>query len=195
MKWYKVDIREISGTVYENWISIMSEETRQRVQKFKKEDDKKRTIAGEMLARKAIAERYSISENDIVILRDEKGKPYAKDLDVHFNISHSENMVVCAVADKPVGIDIEQIKPVNLSIAKRICNDLELEYLFGYVPTEDDFKTTDKREVLLRFFELWTAKEAYAKCIGTGLASISLPMREETEKHIINDEYFLSIYK
>lgn len=195
MKWYKVDIREISQAEYENGLSIMSEKNKTRVENFKISHDKKRTIAGEMLARKAIAEWSSVNEADIVFLKGEHGKPYVKDLDVHFNISHSENLVVCAVADKPVGIDIERIRPINLSVAKRICTEKELEYLFGFLPSKTDFKKTDDRQTLLRFFELWTAKEAFAKCQGKGLKNISLPMQKNTEKHIIDDEYFLSIYK
>ena len=39
MKWYKVDIREIEKAEYEIWFSKMSEEARQRVVKFKKDDE------------------------------------------------------------------------------------------------------------------------------------------------------------
>ena len=195
MKWYKVDIREIGEAEYEKWFSVMSEEKQKRVEGFKAIEDKKRTVAGDMLARKAVAEWCGIKPENIVFKLGEHGKPYVKDLDVHFNISHSENLVVCAVADKPVGIDIERIRPINLSIAKRICTEKELEYLFGFLPSKTDFKKTDDRQTLLRFFELWTAKEAFAKCQGKGLKNISLPMQKEVEKHIIDNEYFLSIYK
>ena len=194
MKWYKVDIREISEAEYEKWFALMSEEKRKRVQNFKISDDKKRTVAGEMLAKKAIAEWRSVKEEDITILRGEHGKPYVKDLNLYFNISHSENLVVCAVDSKPIGIDVEKIRPINLSVAKRVCNKSELEYLFGFIPQKTDFKLTEDREILLRFFELWTAKEAYAKALGEGLKAVRNPTQERIEK-IVENGYFISIYK
>ena len=108
MKWYKYDIRDLFQDEYEKWYSLMSVEKKQRVDRFRLVDDKKRTVAGEMLARKAIAEWGGIAPESITFGTKEHGKPYAKDLAVEFNVSHSGDMVVCAVDDKPIGIDIER---------------------------------------------------------------------------------------
>ncbi len=194
MKWFKFDIRDFNDTEYEYWFSLMSEEKQKHTASFKNINDKKRTVAGEMLAKKGIAECFNISPESIIISANETGKPFAQNLKIEFNISHSENMVVCAINDTPVGIDIEKIRKVDLAIAKRICNSSELEYLFGFAPTSEDFRVTEDREIQLRFFELWTAKEAYAKFLGKGLASISLPIMP-VEKYIIDNEYLISIYK
>lgn len=172
MKWYKYDIRDLSDDEYNKWYSLMNEDKQRRVDRFRFVDDKKRTVAGEMLARKAIAEWCGVTPESIVFGKKEHGKPYAKGLAVEFNISHSGDMVVCAVDDKPIGIDIEQIRPIDLSVAKRICADEELLYLFGHAPTEQDFTYTTDTEILTRFLELWTAKEAYGKCIGDGITNI-----------------------
>ena len=51
MKWYKYDIRDLTDTEYNKWYSLMSEDKRHRVDRFRFLDDKKRTVAGEMLAR------------------------------------------------------------------------------------------------------------------------------------------------
>ena len=188
MKWYKYDIRDLTDTEYNKWYSLMSEDKQCRVDRFLFVDDKKRTVAGEMLARKAIAEWCGIAPESITFGIKEHGKPYAKDLAVEFNISHSGNMVVCAVDDKPIGIDIEQIRPIDLTVAKRICTDEELLYLFGHTPTDEDFTYTTDTEILIRFFELWTAKEAYVKCIGEGVKSISAyPSNCNIVKHIFAD--------
>ena len=102
-------------------------------------------------------------------------------------------MVVCAVDDKPIGIDIEQIRPIDLTVAKRICTDEELLYLFGHTPTDEDFTYTTDTEILTRFFELWTAKEAYGKCMGEGIGSISdIPSNCTKTKHIFAD-YVINI--
>ena len=105
MKWYKYDIRDLTQEEYEQWYSLMSFEKKQRVDRFRFMDDKKRTVVGEMLARKAIAEWCHVSEEDIKFGLSEYGKPFAIGLDVEFNISHSGDLVVCAVDNKPVGID------------------------------------------------------------------------------------------
>lgn len=194
MKWYKYNIRDLISADYRKWYAFMSREKQARVDRLRFEDDKKRTVAGEMLARKAIAEWCNISAEGIVFDRTETGKPYVKDLPVEFNISHSGDMVVCAVDDKPVGIDVEKIRPIDLKLAKRICTDEELVYLFDHIPTEQDFAYTTDQELLTRFFELWTANEAYGKCIGAGMSEIRKQVRASVQFNLW-EEYIISIYK
>lgn len=194
MKWYKFDIRDLTAADYEKWYALMSKDKQMRIDRFRFEDDKKRTVAGEMLVRKAIAEWCDVSEESIVFDKTEIGKPYVKDLPVEFNISHSGDMVVCAVDDKPVGIDVEKIRPIDLKLAKRICTDEELVYLFDHIPTEQNFAYTTDQELLTRFFELWTAKEAYGKCIGAGMSEIRKQVRALAQFNL-QGEYIMSIYQ
>lgn len=192
MKWYKFDIRDLTAADYEKWYALMSKDKQLRVDRFRFVDDKKRTVAGEMLARKATAEWYDITPESIIFGTQKYGKPYAKGIPVEFNISHSGNMVVCAVDNNPIGIDIEQIRPIDLTIAKRICTDEELLYLFDHMPAEQDFVYTTDQGVLTRFFQLWTAKEASGKCLGSGIVGF-------TERKMLNqlsheiDGYIINI--
>ena len=163
MKWYNFDIRDLTDEEYAYWHSLMNADKRRRVDRFRVIDDKKRTVAGEMLARKAVAEWCSVEPENITFAIGEHGKPYAVDLDVEFNISHSGDIVVCAVDDKPVGIDVEQIRPIDLSVAKRVCTEEELFYIFGHKPINADFAYTEDEEKLTHFFEVWTKKEAMYK--------------------------------
>lgn len=196
MKWYKYTIQDLSDAEYKKWYSLMSEDKQRRVDRLYFEDDKKRTVAGEMLARKSIAEWCEVTPESIRFSIGEHGKPYVEDLDVEFNISHSGDMVVCAVDDNPVGIDIEQIRPIDLSISKRICTDKELLYLFGHAPAEHDFKYTNNAETLSRFFELWTYKEAYGKFIGNGISnpkSFDYFADTKDKREIIFKQYLINI--
>ena len=195
MKWYKYNIRDLVDAEYNKWYSMMSEDKQRRVDRFRFTDDKKRTVAGEMLARKAIAEWCGVTPESITFGIKEHGKPYAKDLAVEFNISHSGDMVVCAIDDKPVGIDIEQIHPIDLTVAKRICTDEELLYLFGHTPTDDDFTYTTDTEILTRFFELWTAKEAYGKYLGSGVVGFIERKVLNQLLFTIDDCYIINISK
>lgn len=172
MKWYHYDIRELAEEEYQKWYNLMSAEKKARVDRFRQPDDKKRTVAGEMLARKAIAQWCRVEADSIKFDTAEHGKPFAVGLNVEFNISHSGDIVVCAVSDQPVGIDIELIRPVDLRTAKHFCTPEDLKYLFGHTPSEDEFIKTEEEAILHRFFQIWTAKEAYCKCMGTGIQNI-----------------------
>jgi len=150
----------------------MGKDKQARIDRFRFVDDKKRTVAGEMLARKAIAEWCGVSPESITFGTQKYGKPYAKNLSVEFNISHSGDIVVCAVDNNPIGIDVEKIRPIDLIVSKCICSDEELIYFFGHVPTEQDFIYTTDHHLLTRFFELWTAKEAIHKLRGVGIGGM-----------------------
>lgn len=78
-------------------------------------------------------------------------------------------MVVCVKDDEPVGIDIKNIRPLDLKVAKHACTDEELIYLFGHTPTEQDFSYTTDQVLLTRFFKRWTKKEAFYEYIGVGI--------------------------
>ncbi len=85
------------------------------------------------------------------------GKPFLQDYPkIFFNISHCHRGIACAVMDKPVGIDIEEIQ-FDGDLAKVIFNPEELEA----VRSADDSA--------VKFTELWTRKESFLKLTGEGL--------------------------
>ena len=172
---------------------MMSLEKQNKVKKFKNEKDQRLTVAGEMLARKLLSGCSHISQEQIVFEIGEHGKPYAFGC-AEFNISHSGDMVVCCVSDKCIGIDIEMIKPLNSSIIRKLCSESDKRYIYG----EDCLNETNEfsNEQLYRFYEVWTAKEAYFKCIGTGiknLKSISFKDLIETRKVYDLGGYLITI--
>ena len=89
------------------------------------------------------------------IAKDEHGKPYIDAPDApHFSISHSGSWWLCAVAEKNVGIDLEQLRELDWkALSDRWFTRAEREWV------------TDE----LHFFRLWCAHEAYAKYDGRGL--------------------------
>lgn len=196
LKLYKFDIRNMDKTEYDKWFALMDEEKQEKVNRYRFDDDKKRTVAGEMLARKAIAEFCSVPEEKIFFGKTEKGKPYAVGLDIQFNISHSGNFVVCAADGKSIGVDIEEIRSVNLKVAKRVYTNDELFYLFGYAPTDDDFAKTPDAQMIVRFFEIWTAKESFLKYTGTGIVDNlnKLPVDRKNVTCEIFGDYVISVY-
>lgn len=125
-------------------------------QKQKKSKDLK--LLSEALAKVAIKKTFGIDILNQEIDYGEHGKPYILNHpDVHFNVSHSKNMVVCAVCDTPVGVDVEIIREYKERLARRISSDEELDIIE---------KSENKA---LEFIKLWTKKEAYLKFLGTGI--------------------------
>ena len=79
--------------------------------------------------------------------------------EIFFNISHSSNYAVCIVGDRPVGIDIEEIREGRQNLARRFFDKDETEWI----------EEGDSDE---RFFRIWTLKEAYGKATGQGVLDI-----------------------
>lgn len=97
------------------------------------------------------------------IKREENGKPYicAADTDflsdIEFSVSHSGEFFACAVSDKRVGIDIQEVRDADIyGIAKR------------FFAAEERLYTDEKGE--LAFFDIWVRKEAVIKCTGKGMS-------------------------
>ena len=122
--------------------------------------DKMLSLAADALMRKALSDR---GISDFALEYGKNGKPYIKDKDIYFNLSHSENTVMCAVSDMEIGCDVEKVTDIDLEIAKRFFHCAEYEMLAGRTDVE-------KRDM---FFRLWTLKESFAKATGLGM---SLPM-------------------
>lgn len=118
-------------------------------------------VNGEALIRRASldygacsgAEREELKK--ALILRTPTGKPYFKEIDIHFNVSHSENTWMCLVGPSCCGLDVQYVRPCNFEkIAGRFFSERELAYV--------------KNRGIEGFFEIWVRKEAYGKYTGKG---------------------------
>jgi 4'-phosphopantetheinyl transferase len=138
------------------------------IRRFVKPQDALRTLTGEMLTRFVIRERTQLSDDEMVFTVDRYDKPYVKNVeDLHFNVSHSGEWVVCAVDSEPIGIDVEVIKNIKLNIAKRFFSQEEYNDIVG----------KDENERTGYYYDLWTLKESYIKAVGRGL---TLPLNTFT---------------
>lgn len=83
------------------------------------------------------------------------GAPYIDNENACISLSHKDKILVVALSDKSVGVDIERIveKESHKKIAARYFTANENEY----INTEE------------RFFRIWTRKEALGKLLGVGL--------------------------
>lgn len=159
---YAVDISQpVSGEQYTQMLSLVSDEKKRQINRFHFKNDALCTLYGDVLIRHLISDKLKIKNDKISILKNKYGKPYLKDFPLHFNVSHSDHWVIAAVSDRPIGVDIEKINDINLSIAKRFFTSNE------YLQISEANHSV--RQSL--FFSIWTLKESYIKYLGTGLST------------------------
>ncbi|MCL2391305.1 MAG: 4'-phosphopantetheinyl transferase superfamily protein [Oscillospiraceae bacterium] len=82
------------------------------------------------------------------------GKPHFPNMaDIHFSLSHAQTHVLCVIADKPVGCDIE--------VSNRVISQKALRYF-----------CSDKERDMFDPLDLWLLKESYVKLLGGTFGSI-----------------------
>lgn len=122
-------------------------------------------VAGRRLIREVLGGLLAVAPHDLLLVESERG---ALSIDpthgspLRFNLSHTEGLVVLAVAQTGVGVDVEWLdRPGRtVELADRYFAPAEVAALRA-LPIER------QRD---RFFDLWTLKESYIKARGLGLA-------------------------
>ena len=169
MHWTCCHTADFSAQALQEVYSRLSPTRKVHIDRFHRHEDKLRSLAAEALLQRLLQERCGIT--DAVLHRKSNGQPYLTGCDLYVSISHCGEMVACAVSEIPVGIDIEHIRPIRLNLVRQVCVEEEKAYLLAGKSPEEDTPCTD-RDILERFFEIWTAKEAYFKKCGTGITDL-----------------------
>jgi phosphopantetheinyl transferase len=113
------------------------------------------------LLRRAVALRLGIAAGDILIAKDANGAPRVTSArePIFVSLGCRGELVAVAVADRPVGVDVEVVEANAAEPAWHILHPREREWLSRQGP--------DARPE--SFLALWCAKEAYLKAVGLGL--------------------------
>ncbi len=136
----------------------LPKERKEKILRYIQPEDRRLSLGAGLLL-KYVLLRYGVEYKNIRY--GENGKPMLDD--IYFNLSHAQDMAVCAVSNKPVGCDVEKIEKAPMEVAERFFYKKELEYLRKFQAEEQDQE----------FFRLWTIKESYMKMTGEGM---SLPL-------------------
>lgn len=161
-KEYLININEFKNTdklkeAVENASSFRLE----KYNAYKNEVVKLESIAGAYLIDKYL-KTVGFCEKDMKYELTKAGKPYfINRKDIKFNISHSDGLVYAVFSDKEIGCDIQVVRDSVKEIYNRVLSDKEKEEV---VSIFDENKQKEK------FIEYWVKKEAYVKCIGTGIS-------------------------
>jgi 4'-phosphopantetheinyl transferase len=134
------------------------------------------------VARDVLGDRLGIAPEDVKISRQcmhcddvAHGKPFVAGApELSFSLSHSGSFVLVAVSeDACVGVDCEQVR-----------ERIHLDRLAARVLDADSYNTwsrVDHEQQLHSFLRAWTAKEAYLKAIGLGIATSLGSVSEQPE--------------
>jgi len=148
----------VSDDFVADYLLSLPSERRERCERYRNQSDKKACIMAYLLLEAGLKERCGITSFSFVY--NKYGKPYLKDQNIYFNISHCRNSVVCVIADFEVGVDIEYIRDFDINLARRICTENEIQQL------------TESENPAKLFCRFWTEKESCAKSLGISVAGI-----------------------
>jgi len=152
---------EINPLHYQQLIEYLPYDRKEKILNYRFHHDSIRSYITELLLQYILHKNLGANYVKNGLQKNKYGKPYIKsDKNLHFNISHSGAWVVCVTHDNEVGIDIEEVKLIDLEIAK-----------FSF--SKREFLNLMNTKALKRpeyFYELWTLKESFVKAVGKGLS-------------------------
>ena len=144
--------------LYKRLYTGLDASRRAKADRFRFEKDKRLSVAAGALLQYAL-QMENVWEPSIDVTSN--GKPYLVGQErLYFNLSHSEGMVMCAIAEKEVGCDVEKKTVLDRRLAEYVMTEYELNRIY------DLEKDSEQQEM---FFRLWTLKESYMKATGLGI--------------------------
>ena len=137
---------EIDDNAFEESLRLLNDSDINYINSIKS-DKRKKEVAVTLLNIKKVFGKEAL------LLHNENGKPFLKNISTHISISHSENLLCIAYSDKfDVGIDIQFWKNALIRTTEKFLSNEEQKML--------DVK--DKNTLL----KSWTTKEAAYKILN-----------------------------
>lgn len=149
---------------------LLSPEETTKQQRFRFEKNRHSALITRAFVRDLLSCYADVSPADWMFIKGAKDKPEIVNppLPLRFNISHTDDMIICAVMlNDDIGCDVENTRRTSdvLSIAKHSFSNVEVNDLLAQPATQQ----------VSRFFDYWTLKESYIKAWGLGL---SIPLKD-----------------
>lgn len=168
--YYKLNQERISSIIQSEqitqWCEELPEIKQQQIKRLHKPDHQILSLVGLQLLKLGIPDFSSQPFLLSDVQFPKQRKPFYNDK-ISFNISHSGEMVCCVISSNiKVGIDIELQRRIPPTMLEKFLTESSDRSIAS---TEDD---------KLRFFDMWTRKEAIIKAADVGsiynMSSISL---------------------
>lgn len=131
-------------------LPLMPAERRERLLRVKQPERRGEPLCAYALLGLALSERYGWRTLPELAVT-ERGRPFFPGApEVHFSLSHTGGAALAAVSDRPVGVDVERLRPVRAAALRR---------------TEGAASETE-------FFQSWVRREARCKLRGVGVGTM-----------------------
>lgn len=132
----------------------------ERAALFSTKELSRRFVFARGLLRTVLSRYVGEKPKDILFQYTSLGKPYVNNRTLHFNLSHSGDLVFLVVSEEfELGADVEELRPVAeaLSISNRWFSTPEVKWISA---------SADHDAAFLR---CWVIREAFVKAVGFGL--------------------------
>ncbi len=168
-------------------LDLVSPQRREQAMRYRHESGQRLSLAAYLLLMEGLQKEFGIDEAPVFDYSAE-GKPFiANHPDVHFNLSHSGTVALCAVSNQPIGTDVETTRKVSTSLISYTMNDSEKEQISA------------SSNPTMRFLYFWTRKEALLKLTGDGIRNNLKQVLDNAEKYhfetIEKENYIYTIAK
>ena len=154
---------EIEGSEdYRKYLPLLSSDRVASINGLRNDEDKVRSVCGELLARKLISDAYGLSNHEIEFACAAGGKPFWRGRpDFFFNISHSGDWVAVISGKDETGVDVEKTASgVEAELPPLVLSQEELML----------YRALQRDAAIAYFYRLWTLKESLLKAKGCGLS-------------------------
>ena len=143
-------------------LEVLDHQELERMQRFHFAADAERYAVAHGNLRRILGAYLSLAPEKLSFRNNRFGKPeLPSEISLKFSLSHSKSIAVLAVdPERPVGVDVEDVRPIEADVAERHFSATELSDLRGL---EGDTWLTG-------FYRCWTRKEAILKAEGVGLS-------------------------
>ena len=145
--------------------TVLSAQERARARRFRFEADRQRFEMGRTMLRCVLGRYLGRPPRSLQLTEGAYGKPVLDDggATLRFNVSHSRDTILCAVASgSDVGVDVEFVQ-----------RDLDWTGIAAtwFRPPEcQRLSELPSPQAAVAFFDLWVRREAMLKAAGTGLS-------------------------
>ncbi len=139
----------------------LSPAERNQAARFVFEADRNRWSSFRAQVRQCLGAHTGLPARELVWRATPEGKPFLDGTRLHFNLTHTDRYGVLAVSrDGPVGVDLEALRRGDELIG--------CEQAFCHPEEIAEVEEQPDSEKGRRLIDIWTAKEAVLKCLGTG---------------------------
>lgn len=162
----------------------LSDAERKEYYSFKNDRRKAEYLSARKLFRFLLS-NMDMNENEVQLLKEEEGKPYAvcRGKHLYLSFSHSSLKVYCVISKNlDVGLDVE---PAERNISKRVLERITSQAERSIIAS-------------LEPGQIWTIKEAVVKFLGTGLRTnlneLTIVKNENSQISVrFNNDKFIEI--